>query len=204
MHKSFWWWQYNDRYIISSPPPHLHSPFSPSLINLMVFVDIKHHDHVYLEDSLLMVWQLWKVWVVSLPVPSFFCLQSPLSAVSPFLCLESPFSCVCSLPFSMSAVSLFLSLESPFSCVCSLPFSLSAVSLLLCRFSFSILFPCLQFSLFLCLDSPFSCVWSLPFPVSAVMQKDLFSKVLDVSLHPGTSLIQKRLSTDKTWNLLRH
>ena len=50
MQKSFWWWQCSERYIISLSP-HLHTPFplppfSPSLINLMVSVDVKHH--VYL------------------------------------------------------------------------------------------------------------------------------------------------------------
>ena len=44
MHKSSWWWQCSDRYIISPPPPPpYHTPFSPSLINLMVSVDVKHH-----------------------------------------------------------------------------------------------------------------------------------------------------------------
>ena len=42
MQKSFWWWQCSDKYIISLSL-HLHSPFSPSLISLMVSVDIKHH-----------------------------------------------------------------------------------------------------------------------------------------------------------------
>ena len=42
MQKSFWWWQCIDRYIISLSP-HLHTPFSPSLISLMVSVDVKHH-----------------------------------------------------------------------------------------------------------------------------------------------------------------
>ena len=48
MQKSFWWWQCSDRYIISlSPPlPYPLPPFSPSLISLMVSVDVKHH--VYL------------------------------------------------------------------------------------------------------------------------------------------------------------
>ena len=48
MQESFWWWQCSDRYIISLFP-HLHTPFphfSPSLISLMVSVDVKHH--VYL------------------------------------------------------------------------------------------------------------------------------------------------------------
>ena len=48
MHKSFWWWQCSDRYILSIFP-HLHTPFpppSPSLISLKVSVDVKHH--VYL------------------------------------------------------------------------------------------------------------------------------------------------------------
>ena len=39
MQESFCWWQCSDRYIISSPPP---PPFSPSLISLMVSVDVKH------------------------------------------------------------------------------------------------------------------------------------------------------------------
>ena len=45
MHRSFWWWQYSDRYMISLSP-HLHTPFplfSPSLICRMVSVDVKHH-----------------------------------------------------------------------------------------------------------------------------------------------------------------
>ena len=48
MQESFWWWQCSDRYILSLFP-HLHTPsppFSPSLISLMVSVDVKHH--VYL------------------------------------------------------------------------------------------------------------------------------------------------------------
>ena len=45
MQKSFWWWQCSDRYIISLSP-HLHNPFSPSLISRTVSVDVKHH--VYL------------------------------------------------------------------------------------------------------------------------------------------------------------
>ena len=45
MQETFWWWQCSDRYIISLSP-HLHTPFppfSPSLISLMVSVDVKHH-----------------------------------------------------------------------------------------------------------------------------------------------------------------
>ena len=49
MHESFWWWQCSDRYTISifPPPPYSLPPFSPSLIILMVSVDVKHH--VYLR-----------------------------------------------------------------------------------------------------------------------------------------------------------
>ena len=48
MQGSFWWWQCSDRYIISLSP-HLNTPFppfSPSLISLMVSVDVKHHVHL--------------------------------------------------------------------------------------------------------------------------------------------------------------
>ena len=48
MQKSFWWWQCSDRYIFFPlhPPPFPLPLFSPSLICLMVSVDVKHH--VYL------------------------------------------------------------------------------------------------------------------------------------------------------------
>ena len=39
LQESFWWWQCNNRYIISLLPP-THTPFSPSLINLMISVDV--------------------------------------------------------------------------------------------------------------------------------------------------------------------
>ena len=45
MQKSFWWWQCSDRYIISLSP-HLHTPFSPSLISRTVSVDVKHHAYL--------------------------------------------------------------------------------------------------------------------------------------------------------------
>ena len=48
MQESFWWWQRNDRYIISLFP-HLHNPFSPSLISLMVSVDVKHCLLTYIQ-----------------------------------------------------------------------------------------------------------------------------------------------------------
>ena len=53
MQKSFWWWQCNNRYIISLPP---YSPFSPSLICLMVSVAVKHH--VYLLWPLLLIFTM--------------------------------------------------------------------------------------------------------------------------------------------------
>ena len=49
MQESFWWWQcsYTYVYILPlHPPPYPFPPFSPSLISLMVSVDVKHH--VYL------------------------------------------------------------------------------------------------------------------------------------------------------------
>ena len=51
MQESFWWWQCSDRYILSLFT-HLHtpSPFSPSLISLMVSVEVKHH--VYQRASI--------------------------------------------------------------------------------------------------------------------------------------------------------
>ena len=42
MQESFWWWQCSDRYILSLLL-HTPSPFSPSLISLMVSVEVKHH-----------------------------------------------------------------------------------------------------------------------------------------------------------------
>ena len=47
MQESFWWWQCSDRYIISLFPHLCYRP--PSLISLMVSVDVKHH--VYLLTS---------------------------------------------------------------------------------------------------------------------------------------------------------
>ena len=47
MQETFWWWQCSDRYMISLFPPTSIPPFSPSLINLMVSVDVKHD--VYLS-----------------------------------------------------------------------------------------------------------------------------------------------------------
>ena len=58
MQESFWWWQCSDRYIISLSP-HLHTPFppfSPSLISLLVSVDVKHH--IYLLISTVRVQEL--------------------------------------------------------------------------------------------------------------------------------------------------
>ena len=55
MQKSFWWWQCSGRYIFSLFP-HLHTPFpfSPSLISLLVSVDVKHH--VYLQTAVRFRW----------------------------------------------------------------------------------------------------------------------------------------------------
>ena len=56
MQESFWWWQRSDRYIISLSP-HLDTPFppfSPSLISLMVSVDVKHHAYFLDQGSISM------------------------------------------------------------------------------------------------------------------------------------------------------
>ena len=57
MQESFWRWHCSDRYVISLFP-HLHTlfpPFPPSLISLMLSVDIKHH--VYLLKKGLWRWK---------------------------------------------------------------------------------------------------------------------------------------------------
>ena len=65
MQESFWWWQCNDGYIISQPhpiPTPTPTPFSPSLISLVVSVDVKHHGYllelrscVVVEVAVLMI-----------------------------------------------------------------------------------------------------------------------------------------------------
>ena len=48
MWESFWWWQCSNRHMVSLFP-HLHTlfpSFSPSLISLMISVDVKHHVHL--------------------------------------------------------------------------------------------------------------------------------------------------------------
>ena len=54
MQESFWWWQCSDRYNYNlplPPPPYPLPPFSPSLISLMVSVDVKHHVYLLNPDS---------------------------------------------------------------------------------------------------------------------------------------------------------
>ena len=53
MQESFWWWQCSDRYIISlfPPPPPSLPPFPPSLISLVVSVDVKHHVYLVLDTN---------------------------------------------------------------------------------------------------------------------------------------------------------
>ena len=51
MLESFWWWQCSNRYILSLfPHLHTHSPFSLSLVSLMVSVEVKHY--VYQRSSI--------------------------------------------------------------------------------------------------------------------------------------------------------
>ena len=56
MQQSFWWWQCSDRYIISLFPPSIPPPFSPSLISLVVFVDVKHHVYFLTLPTTSMMW----------------------------------------------------------------------------------------------------------------------------------------------------
>ena len=58
MQESFWWWQCSDRYIISLYP-HLHTLFPPSLISLMVFVDVKHHVYLLTYLRMYLWWSLF-------------------------------------------------------------------------------------------------------------------------------------------------
>ena len=52
MQESFLWWQCSDRYIISLFP-NLHNLFSPSLISLVVSVDVKHHVYLFIDSRIL-------------------------------------------------------------------------------------------------------------------------------------------------------
>ena len=61
MQVSFWWWQCSDRYIISPSPS-----FSPSLISLMVSVDVKHHVYLLMKvptdtERLWVSYVYWKI-----------------------------------------------------------------------------------------------------------------------------------------------
>ena len=67
MQVSFWWWQCSDRYVISLSP-HLHTPVSPSLISLMVSVDVKDHVYllIYLRGEILHCTERLAVWLLFL------------------------------------------------------------------------------------------------------------------------------------------
>ena len=54
MQESFWWWQCSDRYIISLFP-HLNTPFLPSLISLVVSVDVQHHVYLSIWPHLVLI-----------------------------------------------------------------------------------------------------------------------------------------------------
>ena len=64
MQEPFWWWQCSDRYIISLCPhlPTLFPHFSPSLLSLMVSVDIKHHVYLLTSETDELVRQLITDW----------------------------------------------------------------------------------------------------------------------------------------------
>ena len=73
MQESFWWWQCSDRYIISLSPTSISLPFSPSLISLVVSVDVKHHVYTYLFGGTEMIFcgvkqkRLLRLWVTQNP-----------------------------------------------------------------------------------------------------------------------------------------
>ena len=81
MQESFWWWQCSDRCIISFFP-HLHTPspppFSPSLINLMVSVDVKHHVYLLLLKQIVFGFVFCLILFYAF-VCLFFCLYSLVS-----------------------------------------------------------------------------------------------------------------------------
>ena len=69
MQESCWWWQCSDWYnsLSLSLFPHLHNPFSSSLISLTVSVDVKHHVYLInmmpeLSDRPRLVSQWEQVW----------------------------------------------------------------------------------------------------------------------------------------------
>ena len=88
MQESFWWWQCSDRYIVSLSS-HLHvpfpPPFSPSLISLMVSVDVKHH--VYFLHPVLR------------PHLHFASIPSGYAVI--FLSLFNILFCCCHLPLAV-------------------------------------------------------------------------------------------------------
>ena len=93
MQESFWWWQCSDRYIISLSP-HLYTPFppsSPSLISLVVSVDIKH---LFYSLPILMQESFW--W--------WQCSNRYI--ISPSTHLHTPFP-----PSSLSLISLVVSVD---------------------------------------------------------------------------------------------
>ena len=67
MQKSFWWWQCSDKYIyiyihthnLPLPPLHIPSPLSPSLIGLVVSVDVQHHVHLLTKSRGEKKMQTW-------------------------------------------------------------------------------------------------------------------------------------------------
>ena len=122
MQESFWRWQCSDRYIISlSPPPSiLSSPlFFPSLISLMVFVDVKRH--VYL---LTYTHARTRTYVVSL---------QPFLAQSSFGLSSLLF--LCSVSFGVSTLLFLFSVSFGLSTLlflCSVSFGLSTLLFVFC------------------------------------------------------------------------
>ena len=102
MQESFWWWHRSDRYIISFFH-HLHTPFtrfSPSLISLMVSVDVKHHVYFLLFDLFNAVYRetrteppggFWLLGEVVVGVGGWNVVVGPGGWNVPFPALSPPF-----------------------------------------------------------------------------------------------------------------
>ena len=108
MQESFWWWQSSDKYITSLfPQLHTSSPLSPSLISLMVSVDVKHHVYVLTVYTLWagLAWKLWSVDTVKWLCPSQLMKYLNCSHCCPFVMHKSVWWRQCSDRYIISLFS---------------------------------------------------------------------------------------------------